>query len=516
MKKFLRCTLFAASILACATLSSCDDSADLSNTIVDGIMSYDISSTDEGSYEYSLVIDCKGLSSVIIPSDYNGDSISSVEIINGDKLGEIEFSGKVKRLIGLNDCSYVQNLDLSNIEEVEMKALADCKSLRKLVLNTIRIVDTKGYDESGYSSYFPHLFCDDTKSAIINSNSYEIVPQSLSYVTIINGEIADYAFVSKNDIDHITLGPGVDNIGNHAFDGCKRLYDFKAMPKSIGEKAFYKCSYLHKADLGDRLETLGKAAFMGCSELESIKTPSSLKRLEAFVFSGCSNLKDINLEYGLEYLNLWAFNDVNIRYLLIPSSVKSITKSTSTSIYAIVYDGDARGFADIDYNATDSIGNEISFPIELGSKQYCKLALYKKDYVTINNSIYGEIYDHNIDGVRTIKEEAYYKNSSIERIVISSDVKEIKKNAFAKCTNLEKVIICSSDIKIDKEAFAGCHNISEIYVMDDSLDLTSDESAFKGFNFKVYHYTENRNEEKELGNWWYWGYGTDVCTITND
>lgn len=81
------------------------------------------------------------------------------------------------------------------------------------------------------------------------------------------------------------------------------------------------------------------------------------------------------------------------------------------------------------------------------------------------------------DGVKEIKQYAFYKNKNIASVVISNSVTGIGYNAFAGCSGIESVIIGNCVEKIGDNAFYGCSKMSDLSIGTQVKNIG--ESAFE-------------------------------------
>jgi hypothetical protein len=93
----------------------------------------------------------------------------------------------------------------------------------------------------------------------------------------------------------VTVGKGVDEIGEEAFAWCKSLQCI-VIPnavKWIHEGAFKHCWKLTTVTLSNGLEEIKKKAFEDCRLLEHIVIPPAVKAIDDSAFKGCSNLTHV-------------------------------------------------------------------------------------------------------------------------------------------------------------------------------------------------------------------------------
>jgi hypothetical protein len=86
------------------------------------------------------------------------------------------------------------------------------------------------------------------------------------------------------------------------------------------KKAFVGCSGLTTVTLGDGLEEIGEGACSRCKSLERIVTPNAVKAIKRCEFNHCSQLTAITLDDGLEEIGAWAFAScTSLHEIVIPS-----------------------------------------------------------------------------------------------------------------------------------------------------------------------------------------------------
>ncbi len=147
-------------------------------------------------------------------------------------------------------------------------------------------------------------------------------------VTMISGR----AFAGCNNLTSVTMPDSVKRIGMEAFSECSNLVcvarteketteketaadgqsypEGMALPeekRTIGGRAFYKCSRLKSVTLPEGITAIHYSAFYKCKKLTSIRIPEGVTELEADVFSGCSRLNDIVIPESVTTIGQNAF-----------------------------------------------------------------------------------------------------------------------------------------------------------------------------------------------------------------
>ena len=137
------------------------------------------------------------------------------------------------------------------------------------------------------------------------------------------------------DIVAIEIGTGtqanpVTSVGDYAFYYCTWLTSV-TIPDcvtSIGNSAFYGCSRLTSVTISDSVTNIGDTAFSGCHGLTSVTIGSGVTSIGNTAFANCTNLTIVNLPDRLMSIGDWAFNDCGeLTSVTIPNSVTSIGNS---------------------------------------------------------------------------------------------------------------------------------------------------------------------------------------------
>ena len=192
--------------------------------------------------------------------------------------------------------------------------------------------------------------------------------------------------------------------------------------KEIGAGAFSGKKILTSVTIGDNIETIGDGAFAGCTNLKSMTIPFVGKSKNAF-----------NEEKVFPYIFGTATNE--------DSGIISISVKTNDK-----YDS-----ADASLNTADA------------TVYYMPSSLKK---VTITG---GEI-----------KESAFYGVSTLEEIILPSDITYIGDHAFTGCTNLKAINIPKTVKHIYQYAFSDCTALKKINFDNDSELTYIGKGVFSG------------------------------------
>jgi uncharacterized repeat protein (TIGR02543 family) len=88
------------------------------------------------------------------------------------------------------------------------------------------------------------------------------------------------------ELSSLSLGNGVQTIGDHAFANCEGLTKITITDsvKDIGNYAFYKCSNVKEVTLGNSVENIGNYAFAYIDSAQNLVIPKSVKSIGNFAF----------------------------------------------------------------------------------------------------------------------------------------------------------------------------------------------------------------------------------------
>lgn len=155
------------------------------------------------------------------------------------------------------------------------------------------------------------------------------------------------AFAECSALTTFQGGEYLNQIGDSAFINCSNLKHFPfahGMVKSIGNRAFKRCSSLVAAIMNTNLKSLGDEAFKYCSSLSRVCFLSETEHLGYTVFRGCDNLDEVWMsDVMAPHVNSEFFNQgFNSTKLFVPEgSVDSYSNeapwNTAASINSSAY-----------------------------------------------------------------------------------------------------------------------------------------------------------------------------------
>ena len=275
------------------------------------------------------------------------------------------------------------------------------------------------------------------------------------------GNIGNYAFSQSATKNEATFKISANTIGESAFEGCSAIVSaditaesigdyaffqsatkneatFKIVAKTIGKEAFSDCSKMTKATLGESLTSIGESAFSGCSSLEGVTIPNNVESIGSYAFEKCSAMTYAKIGSGLKTIPYSTFSSC--------SSLPSITiPKNVTQIGDFAFSG-CKSLADLyieDREDELSLGSNGSSPLFSGCPLKTVYIGGNITYPTSSSSGYSP----------------FYRNTSLEKVIITDKETEISDNEFYGCTGLKYITMGDGIEKIGDWAFSGCSSL---------------------------------------------------------
>ena len=283
---------------------------------------------------------------------------------------------------------------------------------------------------------------------------------------------------------------------------------------SIGKEAFYACTTLVHADLGNVSE-IGVKAFANCTKLRSVEAGDSLKTISAYAFYRCTRLADVDFDDSVKTLRAMGsysfYKCPNLSSIPVPSYVSTIggnafsldfvdsewvdLECTADSLKGYLYINE-------DGKMVRQEGPELGKSYDHGKLCYrvistlpAELAVtgYNDEFrnVSIPDSLEFDGYNFNVttiaDGafkgyvkIRTVSmpciekigKEAFYGCTYIKPTDLDS-ITSIGIKAFSKCTSMKDVSFGDSLKKIGAYAFYACKSLSYVDIPDSTTSIGS-------------------------------------------
>ncbi len=291
----------------------------------------------------SLFNNCYSLQSVVFGEGSKIKEIPSNAFSNCSKLEEVQLPSSLTTVgdYAFYYCSDIQILQLpKDVSDIRVNAFYGCTRLC-LVINDSDLPLEKGSTSYGYVAYYAvvvgpesewtkivnvdgvnylrdgevwyALYADDDVQEITVSQ-FTYQGEKASDIRILNG-----AFRDNYNLISVTLGKGVTEVGENAFD---------------------QCNSLQKVDMSESdIKVIESGAFAYCSNMTELLLPKTLIEIREEAFAGAQNLQSLTLPEGLQSIGYNAFYyNQNLKEVVLPSTLEKIDSSAfweCTRLYEI-------------------------------------------------------------------------------------------------------------------------------------------------------------------------------------
>ncbi len=399
---------------------------------------------------------CSGLTSVTIPN-----SVTSI--------GERAFSY----------CSGLTSVTIPNsVTSIGDGALRGCSGLTSVTFNAEKCTEMGSY-------------------------SFPVFGGCTNLTTLSIGDkvttIPDYAFGECFGLTSVTIPNSVTSIGERAFSYCSGLTSV-TIPNSvtsIGERAFFGCSGLTSVTIGNSVTSIGDYAFYNCTGLHSLTIGTGVLSIGDYAFGYNSNYVKKTIEKVIWLPNTppTGYSEVNSRVSYVANDLYTGMSCEYKYIYkylSSLFEVDGIRYVPVSPSERTCDAIDCTYNQEQTDISLCKTVSYKgvsmtlkdiKPYTCYNNTHITKVivnYDGNIGdyafhdcplktvyiggniSYSTSSDKGYspfYRNTSLEKVIITDKETEITANEFYGCTGLKYITMGDGIEKIGDWAFSGCSSL---------------------------------------------------------
>ena len=298
------------------------------------------------------------------------------------------------------------------------------------------------------------------------------IPDSVRY-------IGGLAFMDCIQLEKVTLGNGIEEIGFHAFSDCEKLtYNEYDSGKYLGNEenpymALVTVASTEMEEITLHPDTVVVAgnALENCNKIKEIVFPEKVLSLGDWALQYCTSLETVYIPASVKFVDSWAFQRCDSLQNIVVSPENTHYRSIDGSLFS--YDGThlvryAVGQSAHSYRIPDgtvTIGSraferadnlrEVIFPDSLE-------AIYSwafDDCLHLQSLAFG-------NGLKLIQTQAFLNCVSLLEITLPDSLEEIEYSTFSGCKNLKKVTVGAGVTEIEHRAFAGCAALEEVIFVD--------------------------------------------------
>ena len=246
------------------------------------------------------------------------------------------------------------------------------------------------------------------------------------------------SLIPVSDVEAASSASDFQITGNKLmrYTGTAEVVSIPAEVKSIETDAFRGNPYLVKVNINERCEKIGYGAFSNCPSLRTVVLSDRVEEIDSAAFANDISLTNFSIGSGLKKIGSGAFaGDKSLFNLSVSSG-----------------------------NTHLAVKNNILYDDEL-----------KKIYLMLPGYIDPEFFMPN--SVEEVAGYAFWGNTSLVNVSLSSNMYNIPEFAFSNCVNLKQVTIPLSVKDIDAKAFEDCVNLRSVkcpetvrYISDSAFD----------------------------------------------
>ena len=338
------------------------------------------------------------------------------------------------------------------------------------------------------------------------------------FVLSVRAGLNNGAFYDCSGLESVTIGSGVNSIGERAFENCRKLvrvyiHDLSAWCKidfgdygsnplgyahhlyveneelkeltfpngttEVKPYVFYGCSELTSITIPNSATSIGACAFENCSGLSSITIPDSATSIGNRAFKNCSGLLSITISDSVTSIEDQAFYWCSgLKSVTIPDSVTSIGNQALEGCSGLTSVSIGSSLTSIGSYVFSSCSSLESIEVSQGNPVYHSAGncLIETDSKTLIAGCKTSIIP-NDGSVISIGTSAFSGCSEMRSIEIPDNLTSIGERAFDGCSRLTSIIIPSGVTTIGDQTFCNCKALKSIEIPD-SVTSIGENSFF--------------------------------------
>ena len=441
--------------------------------------------TSIGNYAFNC---CSGLTSVTIPDSVT--SIGKYAFCGCSGLTSVTIGNSMKSIgeDAFYNCSGLTSVTIpDSVTSIGYSAFNGCSGLTSM---TLPFVGASKTASDGYDQVFGYIFgFKITSGSSVSGATYQYgvyndkeyyyyIPSKIKSIIITGKSIPYHAFYNCSGLTSATIGNNVTSIGKDAFYGCYKLvevYNKSTLSITAGSSdngyVAYYAKNVYTTEGGNKLSTdeNGYVIYMGRDEKiliayvgteAELTLPSYITRIYQNAFEGCTGLTSITIGNGVTSIGYKAFYDCSgLTSVTIPNSVKSIGSSAFSGCSSL--ENITIPFVGAKAGVTSSDTYQHPFGYIFGTSSYTGGVATEQEY-------YG-------DSTSSRTSTTFYIPSSLKSVTVTGG--NILYGAFCHCTGLTNITIPNSVTSIGDYAFYWCSGLTSITIPNSVTSIGKD--AFK-------------------------------------
>ena len=408
---------------------------------------------------------CTGLTSVVIPESVA--QIGGYIFYECSNLSEVVIGSAVTTIgeSAFYNCSSLTSVTIpDSVTTIGNSAFSGCSSLTSVTIpDSLTMIGDAAFSGCSSLQEFKGKFAsEDGRCLIIDGVLNSFAPAGLTEYTIPDSvtTIGISAFNGCDSLTSVTIPDSITMIGDEAFYGCtgELIIYSKIIERDYTNNypSYYgwlSGAKFTKLTIGDGIEKIGEGAFHGCSSLTSLTIGNSVTTIGEYAFSGCNSLTSVTIPNSIIMIGDEAFYGCTGELIIYSKIIETDYTNNRPSYYGWLSGakftkltiGDSVttigncAFMDCSSLTSVTIPDSVTM-IGEGAFRYCS----SLTSVTIP------------DSVTTIGNETFQYCYDLTSVTIPDSVTSIGNYAFCDCSSLTSVTIPDSVTSIGSSAFSGC------------------------------------------------------------
>lgn len=340
----------------------------------------------------------------------------------------------------------------SGYQIIYSQEFAYCTNLRQIIFpETLQIIENRAFLNCGLESVHIPINCTTIEYSAFK-DCY------LLREIVLNDNITvlpNFCFENTVSLKSINLPNNLKTIEFGCFrNSSLETVNIPASVLSIGDYAFYNCSYLKSYNFTDKQYTFGKYSLGGINLIEEFSIPLIWKSNRGFhLYDGMINLKKVSFEEGINTIFEGEYaNCINLKEIHLPTTLSSINKDAFENT----------GF--VQFILPDSVTNlgEGVFKNCISLKDF---TFNKNRYIPI--SFFQNSFNFSVFTIpQTVVDirDNCFENCKLISIQLPESIRSIRAYAFYKCYTQNEIRLPETTIYLMDNCFGSCH-LSRIFTL---------------------------------------------------